>query len=571
MKKEQIQNVYYSRPFKTRNADEYELDNILDLFIDPTEGLIGPFEYSNSIIKGKMGTGKTMYLRANYAYYLYTLVPSLIECSPIVLPVYIKLSDFQNLRNAEKIYDALLIKIIEEIIGVTTHLKSAEEMSRLHIGAQTLPGLWSIDDNSTKILSELQKLTAEEYVESVTSNYSIEGSATAKFINGCAKYEKESFSQLKQKKRPAFQNLKDVYDRLIAPFDGRLLLLFDEIGSTSKDFFKDEDGNDSYFKTLMNQLRTLSFVRTKIAVYPHSNSDILNETRYGDVVELECDLDNETLYNNFIEKTVSLIERYIEKSFGEHVEIEELYDIEAENQIIIEQIINATKGNMRRMVHLLDSSMDIAYRRNSGKGKINIADIEEALKKQGAEMESRFEEIDRNFLTNLAKLCKSRSTFRFTFSNRTTYINKFTSLSAEYNIINISQAGQGRAKTVYEFDYAYCMYRELPTHYIIGTEKIDKDRSRKKGIPIKRIAQLSDELMLQSSIEGKWEGVITYVGEDGKTGFVKVEENSNCYILMENVVKSDQCEGFRLGQKIRFIPLEIDEKLKIGVQIELLN
>ena len=64
----------------------------------------------------------------------------------------------------------------------------------------------------------------------------------------------------------------------------------------------------------MNQLRTLSFVRTKIAVYPHSYSDILNETRYGDTIELVCDLSNDNLYDSFISKTVSLIERYIEKS-----------------------------------------------------------------------------------------------------------------------------------------------------------------------------------------------------------------------------------------------------------------
>ena len=43
MSEEQLIKVFTSRPFKTRNADEYELDNILDLFVDPTEGLIGPF------------------------------------------------------------------------------------------------------------------------------------------------------------------------------------------------------------------------------------------------------------------------------------------------------------------------------------------------------------------------------------------------------------------------------------------------------------------------------------------------------------------------------------------------
>lgn len=145
MSEEQLIKVFTSRPFKTRNADEYELDNILDLFVDPTEGLIGPFDFTNSIVKGKMGTGKTMLLRANYAYYIYTLVPSLMENTPIILPVYIKLSDFQNLRSPEEIYDAIIIKIIEEMLAVRDTLKSAGEMARLHTGVQKLPGLWSTE------------------------------------------------------------------------------------------------------------------------------------------------------------------------------------------------------------------------------------------------------------------------------------------------------------------------------------------------------------------------------------------------------------------------------------------
>ena len=61
-----IAQVILSLPFKTRNADEFVDENILSLFVDPTDGVAGPFDYRNEIIKGKMGTGKTMYLRANY-------------------------------------------------------------------------------------------------------------------------------------------------------------------------------------------------------------------------------------------------------------------------------------------------------------------------------------------------------------------------------------------------------------------------------------------------------------------------------------------------------------------------
>ena len=110
-----IEEVFQSRPFSIRNADEYDISNILNLFVSPTEGLSTPFDYENTIIKGRMGSGKTMYLRANHAYYISMLVPSLLEhSSDLILPVFIRLNDFQHISKPEDIYRAIIIKIIEE-------------------------------------------------------------------------------------------------------------------------------------------------------------------------------------------------------------------------------------------------------------------------------------------------------------------------------------------------------------------------------------------------------------------------------------------------------------------------
>ena len=38
------------RPFQTRNADEFLDENILELFVDPTSGVAGPFDYCNEIV-----------------------------------------------------------------------------------------------------------------------------------------------------------------------------------------------------------------------------------------------------------------------------------------------------------------------------------------------------------------------------------------------------------------------------------------------------------------------------------------------------------------------------------------
>ena len=134
-----IAEIFKSRPFKTRNADEYNLSDVLSLFVNPINGLSSPLDFENTIIKGKMGSGKTMFLRANYAYYLFNLVPRLIDNEELILPVFIKLSDFQNLKDASEIYKEIIIAIIEELSNIYLRLQDAKEMANIHIGMKRIP------------------------------------------------------------------------------------------------------------------------------------------------------------------------------------------------------------------------------------------------------------------------------------------------------------------------------------------------------------------------------------------------------------------------------------------------
>lgn len=571
MTKEELRDIYISRPFKTRNADEYDLNNILDLFIDPTNGLIGPFDFSNSIIKGKMGSGKTMYLRANYAYYLYTLVPCLIENDTIILPVYIKLSDFQHLQDAEQIYHSIIIRIVQEIIGVYKHLQSADELARLHTGASALSGIWATEDTFSKTVKNLKKLTSDEYVEKVSKSINTQGSATAKFFSLCAKRERSSLDEFKHNTTPSFNDVVSTYEELIKAFNGKLLLLFDEVGSTNKSFFKKTKNTESYFTILMNQLRTLTDVRTKIAVYPHSFSDTLQETRYGDIIELECDVNNTSTYKELIEKTSSLIERYIEKSSFQKYNIEDVFDISINNQQIIEQLINASHGNMRRLVHLLDVSMNVAFERNQGFERVNIDDMLYSLKKQGEEMESKYGNKEKTYLSSIVAVCKKRSTYKFKFPNKSKIINKYTKLSEEYNIVNVEQLGSGRQSTIYSFDYSYCVYKDIPTHYIIGSERIDKSRSTLYGEPIQRIAQLSEELLFQSKIIGKIDGTINFLSPEKDSGFAIGSDGKSYFISKDYVIQADKHKSFYSNAKISFMPSKLKGSSLMATEIEILN
>lgn len=572
MTKEALKKVYVSKPFEIRNADEYELENILDLFIDPTDGLTGPFDFSNSIIKGKMGSGKTMYLRANYAYYLHTLVPSLLEYDTIVLPVYIKLSDFQNIDKADKIYNAIIVKIVEEIVGIYKHLQSSDEMAKLHKGASTLSGLWATSDTFSKITENLRKLSVQEYVKQVTDSFKLNGSASAKFLSAYTEHEKNVIEELKINPTPTFQDVTKTCEALITNFNGKLLILFDEVGSLNPTFFKSTKNNTSYFETLMNQLRTLSFVRTKIAIYPHSYSDILTETRYGDVIELECDIENNNhQYNAFIEKTSSLIERYIEKASSLNCKADDVFEISYNNQQILEQLVNASRGNMRRLVHLLHMSMSLAFSKNYGEEQVSLKDILNALEKQGEEMENKYTNKDKETLNSIVNLCKKRSTYKFSYPYKSRLLNRFTNLSEEYNIINIQQFGSGRQGNIYYFDYSYCVYKDIPTHYVKDSEKIDKTRSTIQGEAIQRVAQLSNDLFSQSKVKGKIEGTINILSTDKGSGFINGDDGKTYLLFITNILPSERKKELHTGDRVCFVTTKLGTDNLLATDIEILK
>lgn len=551
-----IKDIYEARPFKTRNADEYTNLELLELFVDPTAGVSGPFDYSNEIVKGKMGSGKTMYLRANYYYYASTLVPSMMENCDIILPVYIKLSDFQNELNPQKVYSHIIIKIIEEILRTSDRLQSAEELVRLHSGLkECVHNSWNIGFSQKEIIEKLNKMTSEEYIQTVSSELSINGSIGNNFITAESRYQKNALIELHRKETPAISDIDYAYNQILGPIGAKLLLLLDEVGSLNKAFFMEESGN-SYFEILMNQLRTLDYLRTKIAIYPNSYCDILTETRYGDVRELNDDVIGDG-YEIFLNKAITLCDKYIQLVCPDTftAKAEDIMNIGPENMKLMEQIIYGSDGNMRRLVHILDTTFDKAYSRTQGNGKVEISDVLLALKSHAASMKSLYHGSDQEFLLDLADVCKNRSTYKFRFPNKSPSLLKYTNRSSEYNVLNIIESGAGRRGTTYGFDYTFCVLQDIPTHYVFNSEKIARSRSISEGNWIKRIAQLNDQILEQASIPGKVEGQLFYVNDKRESGFIKYGENQEAFITQDFLIESDRHKRLTSGQKIRFIPI----------------
>lgn len=552
-----MENIFRSRPFKIRNADEYNLANILNLFVSPIDGLTTPFDYENTIVKGRMGSGKTMYLRANHAYYLYGMVPSLIDGSTsIILPVMIRLSDFQHLTVPAEIYRAIIIKVIEELTSIYLHLEDAKRLAELHAGVKVLSKDLHLTDKLSTSIRHLAKLGSEEYIVRVTSELGINGGVKPKFLELSAQWKSTNFEEIKKKPNPGIKDIEECYKNLLQDQDGRILLLIDEAGSLDKKFFQGENGI-AFFEILMNQFRTASFVRTKIAVYPNSYSDMLTETRYGDSVRLEENVVDERGYRRFRLKVYELLDNYLnpEAHVSHSVKPEDIFaiDIKSIYGDCLEQIIYASSGNMRRLIHLLDLSMNLAYREAGGATIISTKDVLETLEEHAESTESLFTAPEKDFLNNIIAVCRSRGAYKFKFPNMSPILYKYTSRSQEYNIVNIDELGSGRRGTVYAFDYSYAVLKDIPTHHYSDSERINRERSVKDGKWIGRVAQISDELLEQAALPGKIEGQIDYVGVNS-AGFIKSDANEQYFFMKSDVIESDQNKTLMVGKRVRFYP-----------------
>ncbi|MCJ8008064.1 hypothetical protein ACFFF5_18080 [Lederbergia wuyishanensis] len=566
---DKLRVLYSKRPFKVRNADEFDTEQILDLFIDPTEGLTNPFDFENVIVKGKMGTGKTMYLRANHACYLYSVVPSILHEEEIILPVYIRLSDFQHISDPIQIYNSFILKFIEELSSVFMHLQDSRKLANLHNGITSLPpSIFGSEQKVATIFNELRKLSADEYVEKIQKDLNYSGKAKPNFFEISAEYREGKVLELKEKRTPGISDINHAYDTLLKDFNGKILLLIDEAGSINKSFFKGEEGEPALFEVLMNQLRTLDFVRTKIAVYPNSFSDILNETRYGDVVWLQEDITNEEGFQAFREKALALVERYISNAMEDEMKYDFLFSLAGDEGDLFEQLINASNGNIRRFVQLLDQSLSISFKQNKGTDVVKLEHVNKTLKEHAISMESLFSEVDRDFLVTLADTCKSRGTFRFQFPNKSLLLSKYVNKSAEYNILNIIDNGTGRKGTTYAFDYAYCFYHDIPTHHIQGAERIDKSRSKKTGSWIKKVTKISDNIIEHATFPGKIEGSVVWIR--GDAGFIKGDDGIDYYFDQAMVIQEDKDKSLFHEKRVRFIPSKSERGAQIAFDIEIL-
>lgn len=567
---QEVMEIFQSRPFKTRNADEFPIEAILDLYVNPIDGLNSPFDFENTIIKGRMGSGKTMYLKANHAYYISTLVPSLIDGdAELILPVFVRMSDFQHLQEPDEIYRGVIINIVEGLTSVYERLQDSKELAAIHLGMRQLPIGMLRNNKVAEAIKRLNVLSADEYITKVGSEFGLNGGAKPTFFELSAQYRHEALAELKRKPHPGIKDVFDCYQFLLEDQAGKILLLIDEAGSLDRSFYRDDDNKQCLFEILMNQLRTASFIRTKIAVYPNSFEDMLTETRYGDVVALEDGFADTGSYRKYRKRTLTLIENYLNRGMpeGRIVRVEDMMECSPDREFgdAIEQLMYASGGNMRRMIHLLDIVMNIAYTENGRPTTITKEHAIAAIRQQAEDALSLFSVEEGEFLNGIATVCRSRGAFKFKYPNVPLY--KYTSRSREYNLVKVDQPGMGRRGTVYSFDYAFAVLKDIPTHHQRDTEKIYKERSLDDGVWISRITTINKELMDNAEVPGKVDGTIDYLTE--RRGFIKNETGDMYYFDADSILETDRGKVLHVGKMVRFYPANVGDILR-AVLVEVL-
>ncbi|NCG50815.1 hypothetical protein [Serratia fonticola] len=570
-----MERIFKARPFKTRNADEYDINTLLNLFVNPLSGLSTPFDYENSIVKGRMGSGKTMYLRANQAFYLSSLLPALIEgVDEVVLPIMIKLSDFQHITEPGEIYRQVVIKIVEELTSIYLHFEGAKNLTEIHGSLRLIPKDLIARHKNSEMMLKMAALNSDEYLQRVSVDKQRKGSVKVKFLEASSEWRNNHFQEFKQKPSPGIKDIEECYKYLLKDSDGKILLLIDEAGALDKGFFKGEQEKAGLFETLMNQFRTASFIRTKVAVYPNSYSDILTETRYGDVVMLEDNVTDDMGYTKLRSKAINIINNYINPTGDINIPFRasDIFEINEHGVYgdALEMILYASHGNMRRLIHLFDLSMDVAFSENSYAKRVEKNNVIEALKKHAINNESTLTNQDRDLLQNLVLVCRSRSAYRFSFPN--VPLSKYTSRSKEYNIINIDDAGVGRKATVYSFDFSFCVLKDIPTHRMNDDERVYKERSGDLGRWLSRKAVITQAMIEQASFPGKIEGKVAFYNPEKKHGFIEVDESPSIRFFFQyiDIIEDDKGKNIHIGKRLRFYPSSLSDGQDYAEMIEVL-
>lgn len=490
-----------SNPFKFSNAEKISRELIMRLFVIDDVRHKGAQRMSgDAIIRGPRGSGKTMFLRYLKIFGEVEFERSLAARETAEsFPVLVNLSSIHRAElttpaDAYRAADSLIAQsVLSDLEACVERSRSAPLKAAFHLLRQRM----SI---TTGPESEVSRL----------------GSALREYMS---------------------------------PFFGHVLLLIDEMASVFP--YKFFQSKDAGFLSWMNSIRNSGPFFTRVTIYPNDWSDILNEERFGTIVNLEYQIKADEEFVSFREYAKRIADRYLASVSLDPDHPTKLADIvqypTAGDAVddALEQLIYAADGSSRRLMSLLDRCIIHGSAESTlPLGKPAIFDI---IRETANNLLTGYSTDERDLALSIAKVCKKNSSFRFRFPNAGEQLKRLWSAKEEFNIVKLVDPSPGAKGSTYEFAFAYCILNEIQTHYLKGGSRLCTTRDRATGEWISRATTITREVLEGVSAKKRIAGRIAQADEN--------------YVIIEDDAKNAygaSTDGLQLtlGDEVTFLTTE---------------
>lgn len=501
-------------PFIISNAEKIQADLVLKLFVNDETRHRGANRLSgDAIIRGKRGAGKTMCLRYLDAFGSIQFRRAVQErVTAECFPVFVSLADLHPSEvdgPAHHVFRVAETLIYDRILDAFSHadeeLESQEFRASLYRVRQRL-----------KVL------------------------------------ENQAGSKMAKLGIAIRQHMSRIFDHV--------LILLDELASVfPKHFFHADSSN---FSQWMNTLRSCGPFNTRITVYPYDYSDILNEDRFGSIVNLEYNIRNAVDVKLFREYAVELVNRYLESAAIDVNNSPQISSIihcsDGSENDALEQILFASDGSSRRLMRLIEKCIDQLLAKTSTNTPLSKEDVIEVISLYSSGLTSSMTATEISLATSIAKACIKRGTFRFQVPLLSQAVKNLHSAREELNIISVVELGSGTRGNTYEFNYPYCLERGIPTHHQKDSLRICSTRDSVNGAWIDKVTKLRREDLDFFDACDRLDGEIVSVSDDnwgeieGRDGKTYLTDS-----LHSNMTAGDQV-SFVANEDVAFDILKLE-------------
>ena len=489
-------------PFTFNNAEKFSAHHIMHLFVTSegrNKGAVRPT--GDAIIRGSRGSGKTMLLRY--------------------------LNIFGNFSFDDNVKD----KKVSESFPVLVNL------SLIH-NSEWKSSVSSLIESAEKLIYESVLQSLEKKNKELHS---------AEFRNAMFRV-KQRLDVLANQEGSNIWKLGVAIKEHMTNYFSHILLLIDEVAPVfPKEFFIDSENG---FLRWMNSIRNSGPYFTRIAVYPNDISDILNEDRFGTVINLDYNVKNNDDYIAYKDYCIELVNRYLRMVSINRLKPTKLSDIinldnKNENDAF-EQLLYASDGSSRRFSSLMDKCL--TTNRYEKDKLFDKDDIFEIIKEFSNNLLSSYDLSEREIAHSLAKACRKQITYRFRLPNLSSLVNSLHAKNEELNIVKLAEIGTGRRGTTYEFTYPYCILMDIQTHYLKDTRKICTSRDSQSGEWISQVTSITRNQIDYLNKELRLEGIITDINSD----IIVVGD----MITSKEYISESFDNKLKIGDKVTFIHID---------------